>query len=113
MRYRRASSSSEVVRLYRPHMGLTLNQILRMIESFPQSLKGVGVIAFALLLDDGVLKSADWRTQTLDRLIPNPERFRQSVFQDFALGIECLPRRWRGDRGRFRWKRGRFESFRA
>jgi hypothetical protein len=50
----------------------------------------VRIIGFALLLDGGVSKSADRRTQTLDRLISNPKGFRQSVFQDLALGIEGL-----------------------
>jgi hypothetical protein len=50
----------------------------------------VRIIAFALLLDRCIPKSANRRTQTFDRLIPNPERFRQSVFRSFALGIEGL-----------------------
>jgi hypothetical protein len=43
--------------------------------------------AFAFFLDGGVPKSAYRSTQTFDRLIPDPEGFRQSVFQDFSFGI--------------------------
>jgi hypothetical protein len=67
-----------------------LNQILRPVQRLPQCLKSVRIITFALFLDGGVPKATYRRTQTFDRLVPNPERFRESVFQDFALGIECL-----------------------
>jgi hypothetical protein len=52
-------------------------------------------IAFAFFLDGGVPKAADGSTQTFDRLIPDPEGFRQSVFQDFSFGIERSLGRWR------------------
>jgi hypothetical protein len=35
-------------------------------------------------------KSTYRRTQTFHRLVPNPEGFRQSMFQGFALGIKSL-----------------------
>jgi hypothetical protein len=95
MLYRRASSSSEVVRLYRPHIGSILNQIFRSIQRFPQSLKSVGIIAFALFFDGGVSEAAYRGAQTFDRFVANPEGFCQSVFQGFALSIEGLLGRWR------------------
>jgi hypothetical protein len=70
--------------------GSILNQILRPIESFPQSLKSVRIIRFAFFLDGSIAKAAYQDTQTFDRLAPDVEGFRQSVFQGFALGIECL-----------------------
>ena len=74
---------------------LNLNQIFRPIQRFPQSLKSVGIIAFAFFLDGGVSEAAHRRTQALDRLVPEVQGFRQSVFQDFALCIECPLNRWR------------------
>ena len=50
---------------------------------------------FAFFLYGGVPKSADRRTQTLDRTVANPEGFLHSMFQGFALGIEGLLGRWR------------------
>ena len=38
-------------------------------------------------VDGGVPEAADRGTQTFDRLVPNPERFRQGVFQGFALAL--------------------------
>ena len=55
------------------------------------------VIAFAFFPDGSVPESAYRGTQTFDRLVPNPEGFRQSVFQDFSFGIESLLDRWRDD----------------
>jgi hypothetical protein len=43
--YRRASSSSDVVRLQRPYINSILNQVLRPIQSFPQLLKAVRIVA--------------------------------------------------------------------
>jgi hypothetical protein len=54
----------------------------------------VRIIAFAFLLGGRITKSADRRTQTLDRLVPNPEGFVQGMFQGFALGNEGLLGRW-------------------
>jgi hypothetical protein len=42
-----------------------------------------------------VPKASDDGTQVLNRLVPNPEGFRQSMFQDFSLNIESLLGRWR------------------
>jgi len=50
----------------------------------------VRIIAFALFLDRGVPKSADRGAQALNGLVPNPQGFRQSMFQDLALGIKRL-----------------------
>jgi hypothetical protein len=86
---KRRASSSEVVLPYRPH-GSILNQILRPIQRFPERLKSVRIIAFAFWFDGGVPKAADRGAQASDRLVSNPEGFRQSLFQNFALGIECL-----------------------
>jgi hypothetical protein len=63
----------------RPHSGSILNQILRPIQRFPQCLKSVRIIASAFLPDGCVPKAADGGTKTFDRLVPNPERFRQSI----------------------------------
>src|SRR5260370_40844868 len=41
-----------------------------------------------------IAKAAYRGAQAFDRLVPNPERFRQSVFQDYSLRIECVLRRW-------------------
>jgi hypothetical protein len=69
------------------------------------------MIAFAFFLDGGVPKSAYRRTQTFDRLVPNSERFRESVFQYSpsasnvfwaGAGISVLPRSER--RARIRWR---------
>ena len=62
------------------------NQILRPIKRFPISQKSVRIIAFAFFLDGGVPKAAYREVQTIDRLIPDPERFRQREFQDFSFG---------------------------
>jgi hypothetical protein len=52
----------------------------------------VGIIAFALLLDGGFSEAAYRGAQTFDRFVANPEGFRQSMFQSFALRIEeALP----------------------
>jgi len=67
-----------------------LNQILRPIQRFPQCLKSVRIIAFAFFLDGGVSKAAFCGAETFDGIVPNPERFREGVFQDFALCIERL-----------------------
>jgi hypothetical protein len=56
-------------------------KILRPIQSFPQSLKSLRIIGFAFFLDGGVAESAYRGTQTFDRVVPHPERFRQSMFQ--------------------------------
>src|ERR1700692_3273108 len=72
-----------------------LNQILRSLTRFPQRLKRVRIIALTFLPDGRVPKAPYRGAKTFDRLIPNPEGFRQSVFQDFALGIEGLLGRWR------------------
>jgi hypothetical protein len=74
----RVGSSSAVVRLYRPHIGSILNQIFRPIESFPKRLKCVRIIGFAFCLDGRVTKAAYRGTQIFDRIVPNPERFRQT-----------------------------------
>ena len=52
------------------------------------------IITFTFFLDGGVPEAAHRRTQTLNRLVSNPEGFRQSMFQDFSLCIECLLSRW-------------------
>ena len=39
---------------------------------------------FSFFLDGGVPKAANRRTQTFDRLVPNPERFREGMFQEFS-----------------------------
>jgi hypothetical protein len=61
---------------------------------FPQRLKSVRIIASAFFLEGCVPKSADRGTQTFDRLVPNPEGFGQSMFQNFSLGFECFLGRW-------------------
>jgi hypothetical protein len=58
------------------------------MQRFPQSLKSVRIIVFAFWFDGGVPKAADRGAQTLYGLVSNPEGFRQSMFQGFALGIE-------------------------
>jgi hypothetical protein len=50
---------------------------------------------FAFWFDGGITKAADRGAQTFDRFVSDPERFRQSVFQDFSFGIERLQGRWR------------------
>jgi hypothetical protein len=90
----RASSSSAVVRLYRLHT-VNLNQILRPVQRLPQCLKSVRIVAFAFFFDGGVAKSAYRGAQTFDRLFPEVQGFRQSMFQNFALGIKGLLGRWR------------------
>jgi hypothetical protein len=70
------------------HTYSILNQIFRPIQRFPQSLKSVGIIAFAFFLDGGVSEAAYRGAQTFDRFVANPEGFRQGMFQSFALGIE-------------------------
>jgi hypothetical protein len=57
--------------------------------TLPQSLKSVRIIAFAFY-DAGVTESPNRGTKTFDRFVPNAEGFGQSMFQDFALGIERL-----------------------
>src|ERR1700731_752902 len=75
--------------------GSALNQILRPIQRFPKRLKSARIIAFAFFLDGGVSEAAYRRTKAFDRLIPEMQGFRQSMFQDFALRIEGLLGRWR------------------
>jgi hypothetical protein len=72
------------------HTRSILNQVLDPIQRFPQCLKSVRIIASAFCLDRGVPEAANRRTQALDRLVPEVQGFSQSVFQDFALCIECL-----------------------
>jgi hypothetical protein len=72
------------------HTYSILNQIFRPIQRFPQSLKSVRIIAFAFFLDGGVSEAAYRGAQTFDRLVTNPEGFRQGMLQGFALGIEGL-----------------------
>ena len=50
---------------------------------------------FAFFFDGRVPKAANRGAQAFDRLVPKPEGFSQSMFQDFSLGIECFL-----DRGR-------------
>jgi hypothetical protein len=50
-------------------------------------------MGFAFWFDGRVAKPTDRGTKTLGRLVPAPERFRQSMFKNFALGIESL---WAG-----------------
>jgi hypothetical protein len=64
----------------RPHSGSILNQILPPIQRFPKRLKGVRIISFAFSFYARVSKAAYRRTQTFDGFVPNPERFRQSMF---------------------------------
>jgi hypothetical protein len=78
----------------RPHIGSILNQILRPIHRFPERLKSVRIVAFAFCLYGSVPKVAYRRTQTFDGFVSNPEGFRQTMFQGFAIGIECLLGRW-------------------
>ena len=81
--YRRASSSSEVVRLYRPHIGLILSQIFRPIQCFPQSLKSVRIIAFAFFLYRNVFLGCIWNSVSI------PNRYAlcgSSRFFVFGLG---------------------------
>jgi hypothetical protein len=75
-------------------MGSILNQILRPIQRLPQTLKSVRVIAFAFWFDGRVAKSAERGAEAFNRLVPEVQRFRQSVFQGFPLGIEGLLGRW-------------------
>jgi hypothetical protein len=89
------SRSGLCCRTSRIRLGSILNQILGPIQRFPQCLKSVRIIAFAFFLDGGVPEAAHRRTQTLDRLVPEVQGFGQSMFQDFALCVECLPGRWR------------------
>jgi len=60
--YRRASSSSDVVRLQRPHMNSILNQVLRPIQSFPQGLEAVRIVALDrhLLLHGGQFRQKNF-----------------------------------------------------
>jgi hypothetical protein len=58
------------------------------LQRFPQWLKSVRIIAFAFCLDGGVPKSAHCGAKTFDSIAPNPEGFRQSMFQNLSLGIE-------------------------
>jgi hypothetical protein len=76
-------------------MGSILNQILGSIQRFPKCLKGVRIIGFAFFLDGSVPEAANRRTQTLDRVDPNPEGSCQSMFQDLSFRVECLLSRWR------------------
>src|ERR1700730_17034873 len=91
----RVGSSSAVVRRHRTVHGSTLNQVLGSIQSFPKRLKSVRIIAFSFFLYGSVPKAAYPGAQAFDRVVPDAEGFRQSMFQDFALRIECLLGRWR------------------
>jgi hypothetical protein len=64
-------------------MGSILNQILGSIQRFPKCLKGVRIIAFAFFLDGRVPEAAYRGAEAFDRLVSNPEGFRQRVFQGF------------------------------
>ena len=55
-----------------------------------EAFSSVRIIAFALFLDGDVPKAADRGAQTFDRLVPEVQGFRQSMFQDLALGIKRL-----------------------
>jgi hypothetical protein len=54
----------------------------------------VRIIASAFFFDGCVPESAYRGTQRFDRLVPNPEGFGKSMFQNFTLRIECLLGRW-------------------
>jgi hypothetical protein len=71
-----------------------LEQLALALKLTPQRLKSVRIIASAFFLEGCVPKSADRGTQTFDGLVPNPEGFGQSMFQNFSLGFECFLGRW-------------------
>jgi hypothetical protein len=52
-----------------------LNQILRPIQRFPQSLKSVRIVAFAFFLYRSIAEAAYRGTQPFDGLVPNQEGF--------------------------------------
>jgi len=70
----------------------------RTTQSFQHCLESFRIIAFAILFQGRASKPSHCEAETFDGIVPNPERFRQSMFQDFSLCLECLLRRLRDRR---------------